>query len=230
MSANPLTSTLAAFIEQAAKAALAMDPSARQSIAELSGQTLLLELTTLPNTAPLGIRISCHEEALGVMADSPHNTRAPNAIVRGHVSDVLRALLSSAEDSGALPKGISIEGDEQLLMSLRQCFSELAPDWRDQLETIISRFTSGGGSGGQVLSDLLGQAELAFDTLRTTIGDMFENTGKQARDVSQKFWAKEDELDAFVMRLENLQLSVDRLSAQIDQLDSKPAQDDDADS
>jgi len=62
MSANPLTSTLAALLESAASAALALDADAREELVQLDGQTLVLELTTLPNLPLLAIRINCHGE------------------------------------------------------------------------------------------------------------------------------------------------------------------------
>ena len=225
MSANPLASTLAALLESAARAALATSAEARQTIAELDGQTLLLELRlelpAWPNLPPLGIRINCQQDGLTIMADSPHNTRAPHAIVRGNLPDVIRALWS--ED---LPAGVSIDGDERLLIALKRCFRELAPDWRERLEAFMARFSPSAQTAtkaatnttGQFMQDILGQAELAFDTLRTTFGEALKNTGEQAKDAASSFWAKEDDLDKFATRLENLQLEVDRLNAQADHL------------
>lgn len=235
MSANPLTSTLAALLESAASAALALDSDARDQLLPLEGQTLLLELETLPNLPSLNIRVSIHGEngpanragdggSLTIMADSTHNLSPPNAIVRGSVTDLMATL-----GRDELPPGMSIEGDERLLMSLKRCFQELSPDWRERLDDIISRFTgsgfaSGAGSsagaraGSQMFQDVLGQAELAFDTLRTTLGQAFDNTREQASSTTDKFWAKDSDLDSFATRLENLQLSVDRLSAQVQHL------------
>lgn len=223
MSANPLTSTLAALLESAASAALALDSDARDQLLPLDGQTLLLELDTLPNLPSLNIRVSIHGEggpanragdggSLTIMADSPHNTRSPNAIVRGSVAELLTTL-----GSDDLPPGMSIEGDERLLISLKRCFQELSPDWRERLEDVISRFT-GSGSGAQLLQDVLGQAELAFDTLRSTFSETLNSTQKQAQSTTDRFWAKEQDLDSFATRLENLQLSVDRLNAQLQHL------------
>ncbi len=220
MSTNPLTSTLAALLERALQAALALDAEARQAIAELDGQILLLDLTALPNTKPLRIRVNCRadpataEGSLSIMADSVHNSRAPNAIVSGNVTDVLASLWSAE-----LPTGVSIQGDERLLMSLKHCFRSLTPDWRQPVEEFIARFSSATNrsapGAGQALSDVLGQAELAFDTLRTTLRNLSRSASEQTRTASGKFWAKEDDLEGFVTRLESLQLSVDRLRAEV---------------
>lgn len=231
MSANPLTSTLAALLESAASAALALDADAREELVQLDGQTLVLELTTLPNLPLLAIRINCHGEngpanragdggSLSIMADSPHNSSAPNTIVRGGIADVLSALWSDE-----LPAGITIEGDEQLLMALKRCFKELSPDWRNRVDEVVGRLSGSSSKGnaqpgGQILQDVLGQAELAFDTLRTTFGGAFDSTREQARSTTDKFWAKEGDVDDFVTRLENLQLEVDRLNARVRHLGS----------
>jgi len=237
MSANPLTSTLAALLESAVSAALALDADARQELVALDGQSLVLELTTLPNLPLLAVRINCHGEngpanragdggSLSIMADSPHNSTAPNAIVRGGIADVLSILWSDE-----LARGVTIEGDEQLLMALKRCFKELSPDWRNQVDEIVGRLSgpraesqstsAGHPGGGQILQDVLGQAELAFDTLRATLGSAFDSTNEKAQSASNKFWAKEDDVDDFATRLENLQLEVDRLAAQVRHLSSE---------
>lgn len=226
MSANPLTSTLAALLESAASAALALDAEARKELVQLDGQTLVLELTTLSNLPELAIRISCHGEngpanrggdggSLTIMAESSHNPTSPNAIVRGGIADVVATLWSDD-----LAPGVTIEGDEQLLMALKRCFRGLSPDWRSRVDEVVGRLSAPGTGantsqrpGGQILQDVLGQAELAFDTLRATLGDAFDSTRAQAQSTTGKYWAKEDEADEFARRLEDLQLEVDRLTA-----------------
>ena len=232
MSANPLTSTLAALLENAASAALALDADARNELAQLDGQTLVLELTTLPNLPELAIRMNCHGEngpanrggdggSLTIMAESSHNPTPPNAIVRGGIADVVSTLWSDD-----LAAGVTIEGDEQLLMALKRCFRGLSPDWRNRVDEVVGRLSgprtgprtgtkTSAQPGGQILQDVLGQAELAFDTLRATLGGAFESTREQAQSSAGKFWAKENEVDDFARRLEDLQLDVDRLTAEI---------------
>ncbi len=219
MSANPIISTLAALLENAASAALNLDPAARAQIAELDEQILLVELTTTP---PAALRINCSAIGggrLSIMADSEHNTRTPNAIVRGSVANFIAALLPS--DGHGLPAGIEIEGDERLLLALQNCFRNLQPNWREPLEAIAAtfaqRFTSTNANPGAppLFQDLLGQAELAFATLRTAFTDVVDNSKDQAADLSAKFWAQDDDLEAFASRLENLQLNVDRLRAEL---------------
>ena len=237
MSANPLTSTLAALLESAASAALALDADARKELVALDGQTLVLELATLPNLPELAIRINCHGKngpanrggdggSLTIMAESSHNPTPPNAIVRGSIADVVATLFSDD-----LAPGVTIEGDEQLLMALKRCFRGLSPDWRNRVDEVVGRLSgprSGSktsqGPGGQILQDVLGQAELAFDTLRATLGGAFESTREQAQSTTGKFWAKEDEADDFARRLEDLQLEVDRLTALVRNLSSDSSQ------
>lgn len=238
MSANPLTSTLAALLETVASAALALDADARKELVALDGQALVLELTTLPNLPELAIRINCHGEngpanragdggSLTIMAESSHNPAPPNAIVRGGIADVVATLFNDD-----LASGVTIEGDERLLMALKRCFRGLSPDWRKRVDEVVGRLSgpstgseagpkTSSGPGGQILHDVLGQAELAFDTLRATLGGAFESTREQAQSTTGKFWAKEDEADDFARRLEDLQLEVDRLTALVRNLSSK---------
>lgn len=250
MSANPLTSTLAALLESAASQALALDADARNELVKLDGQTLVLELTTLPNLPELAIRVNCHGEngpanrggdggSLSIMAESPHNPTPPNAIVRGGIADVVSMLWS--EDLNA---SVTIEGDEQLLMALKRCFRGLSPNWRSRVDEVVGRLSgprtgpgagpttsatgeskNSPGPGGQILQDVLGQAELAFDTLRATLGGAFESTREQAQSTTGKFWAKEDEAEDFARRLEDLQLEVDRLTAMVRNLSSDSSPD-----
>lgn len=228
MSANPITSTLAALLENAAGAALNLDPAARAQIAELDEQLLLVELTVLPtggaqtSKPQAALRINCSAVGggtLSIMADSEHNTRTPNAIVRGSVANFISALLPAKGHD--LPAGIDIEGDERLLMALQNCFRNLQPNWREPLETfaatVAQRFGGANANPGAPLlfQDLLGQAELAFATLRTVFTDALDNSKDQAADASAKFWARDDDLEVFATRLENLQLNVDRLRAEL---------------
>jgi len=218
MSANPLTSTLAALLERAANAALSSDPEAGEALAALDGQILLLRLTTLPNIPELAIRIQAlalEGGSLRVMADTTYATQPPHAIVNGTLADVLASLFR--ED---LAESISIQGDERLLMALKGVFANLQPQWRERFEEFAERIPAlNGAASAPIVQDLLGQAELAFDTLRTSFGDLLGSGGARAQSESAKFWAQESDLEDFATRLENLQLSVDRLRAQIDQLD-----------
>lgn len=237
MSVNPLTSTLAALLESAANAALAANPGTRAKFAELDGQILLLELTTLNGAPALAIRINslaADGGSLSVMADTQHNTRAPHAIVRGSATDVLASLFRDD-----LPANISIDGDERLLMALKHSFASLQPHWRERVEELVTRFSNLTGAGSSpVFQDVLGQAELAFDTLRNSLGDLLGNTRDSARargdynnssynsgsynsnsrNESANHRTQNNDLDEFATRLENLQLSVDRLQAQVDQV------------
>lgn len=240
MSANPITSTLAALLENAAQTALSLDPAAQAQIAELNEQVLLLELTLLPPTSnteqqrpPVALRVSCSAVdggTLKIMADSAYNTRTPNAIVRGSIANFVQALFAS--DGHALPDGIDIEGDERLLLALQNCFRNLQPNWREPLENFADSMSARFGvpntaSAPPLLQDLLGQAELAFATLRTALTDVVANGKETAVDASAKIWAQDDDVERFATRLEDLQMNVDRLRAEIDYKRSQTAKDSD---
>ncbi len=233
MSANPISSTLAALLENAAAAALSLDPEARAQIAELHDQVLLLELSVVPTAAqttrasPLALRVHCLAAGGGrisIMADSEHNTRAPNAIVRGSLANFMQALAPG--NNHDLPEGIEIEGDERLLMALQDCFSKLKPNlqnrWREPLDNFVTTLSQGfgGASAGPgaapLVQDIIGQAELAFATLKTAFSDALAGGKETASDTSGKFWAQDADVEAFARRLEDLQLKVDRLRAEID--------------
>ena len=228
MSASPITSTLAVLLENAARTALDLDPAARAQIAKLDQQLLLVELSLLPtagqdNSSPqAALRILCSAAdggTLSVMADSKHNTQSPHAIVRGSLASFMQALRRT--DGHDLPDGIDIEGDERLLLALQNCFGNLQPNWREPLDNFAATFSERFGSGTTnsnappLIQDLLGQAELTFATLRTAITDVVSGSKDSASEASAKFWAREDDLEAFASRLENLQMNVDRLRADI---------------
>jgi len=226
MATNPLTSTLAALLEKSASAALALDADTRATLVPLDGQVLLLRVTPITGAPEVALRLTCQARdggSLSIMADSADSAYAsnpPNTIVSGP----LQALLSTLSRPGAeLHPDVTIEGDERLLATLQRCFRELRPDWREQLDALVDRFA--GSTGSQGLQDVLGQAELAFATLRTAVGDALGQsrpggeTG-DANSAGNRFWTSEDQLDGFANRLEDLTLKIDRLNARTEQLEA----------
>ncbi len=196
MPVNPLVSALAEALERIATAALAQDPQARAQLAEFDGQILLFDITS----PPAQIRVIFAEGSLRIMANSEHNSQPPQTIVRGSIFEMLAAMRT-----GKLPPGLSVDGDESLLLALQRSVAELRPNLREPLERLAKQ---------QPISDFIGHAELALATLREAFGD----ATMELRKNSSQLFANEPEVELLARRMEDLQLRIDRASARIDGL------------
>ena len=191
MNANPAVSAIAAIIERIAGAVVSLDEDTQARLRELEGQILVFELS-----APKAdLRVTFTGGSLLVNAQTDHHSEPPHTIVRGTAAALIQGLVS-----GKLDGAVTIDGDEALLRTLQDCITQLRPDLSTILEPLAAQ---------PAFSDLIGQAEYAFATLKAATGNLFT----ELQSAGKRHFADEDDLERFADRLQGLQLKLDRLNA-----------------
>lgn len=121
---NPLISLGAQVMEAAANAALEMDPIAQQALASRDGQRIALAC----KRPDIDLEISVQGDRLAILNRSSND---PHARVSGEAADLFQGLWQQA------PAGVTIDGDESLVVALRDVFSQLDLDFAKPLALIL---------------------------------------------------------------------------------------------
>lgn len=137
---NPLTSFAAQLMEAAANAALAMDPIAQQALSSRDGQRIAL-VCTRPE---IDLEISIRGDQLAILNRASTGAQAR---VSGEAANLLQGLWQQA------PIGVTIDGDESLVVALREVFSQLELDFARPLAMIL---------GPDRANTIVGASEAAF--------------------------------------------------------------------
>ncbi len=121
---NPFLSFAAQLMEAAANAALAMDPIAQQALLSRDGQRVALACTR----PEIDLEISVQGDRLAILNRA---TTDAHARVSGEAADLLQGLWQHT------PTGVTIDGDESLVVALRDVFSQLELDFAKPLALIL---------------------------------------------------------------------------------------------
>jgi ubiquinone biosynthesis protein UbiJ len=183
-----------------ANAGLKLDPLSEPRLAALEGRSVRFEVT-LPGretAAVLTARIAKASLQFCVDAEPEPGQLRPevDAIVRGSITELL------AWFQGAGSRGLSFEGDEQLLASLGGLLSDYQPDLALPLSRIL---------GAETASNLLGFAETALAATRSAL----QAAGNAAADGARARFTDTSELNQAITTVEDLNLKVDRLLARV---------------
>jgi ubiquinone biosynthesis protein UbiJ len=179
-----------------ANGALALDPATPARLAVLGGRRIRLDVELPP---PLGVRSALIEVRDGRLLRARDNAPPPHVIVTG-TPLALGAWLAGAE--GGMAGSVRIDGDGALLAELRGLLGHYRPDPGGPLERVIGR---------DATRRLLGAAEMAAAAARTAMEGGLDEARRRAR----RTLATRRELHAFLDRLDELGLRVDRLSARV---------------
>lgn len=202
-SGSPLLAPLSAAIELALNQYLALDPESRDSLKQLSGKIIKLQLTApafelflLP--AESGIQVLNHYQ------DSADTT------IKGSLSAFANlGLANDKEKNTAVFSGqISIEGDIALGQKFQALFENLDIDWEEHLSHIV----------GDVVAHKMG-----------SLGRRFFAWGQQSKESlaldSTEFLQYETrdllegrEMTDFLKQVDTIRSDVDRLEARINRL------------
>lgn len=191
---NPLATIAAGVIERAANTALGLDPIAAAALAELHGRKIGIECTE----PAMNFEVTVADDTLRVLARSPEQ---PHVRVRGSAANLLAA---ASRDN---PTGLTIDGDEHLVLELKSIFSRLEPDLARPLSGLI---------GERQADNLIGAGETALSLL----GGLFKQLSSDATQSVGKRFSSNDDAEALVSRIESLRDRVDRLDARIQQRSS----------
>lgn len=191
-----LEAALTDAILELANGALALDPATPARLAALDGRRIRLDAELPP---PLGVRSALIEVHDGRVLRARDGAQPPHVIVTG-TPLALGAWLAGTEDGVA--GSVRIDGDSALLAELRALLGRYRPDAAGPLERVIGR---------DAARRLLGSAELAAAAARSVL----EGGLDEARRRAGRTFATRPELDAFLDRLDELRLRVDRLAARV---------------
>ncbi len=189
--AVPLFDALSSITNMLSHQALEADPATAARLAGMAGRCVEFDCTIPP--------LQCHVQITdqGITA-VPGHADQPDAIVRGTATDLAAWLLPTNLGN------VTVDGDETLLVELRNILSRYQPDLAGPLNSLV---------GEQAAATLLGTAEMALKGLRA----LFEGIGQSMqRQAAGQFIAR-DHIDQLLRDIDELRLRIDRLSAGVTQ-------------
>lgn len=205
--ASPILGLIAAIAEQVSNASVDLDPNGRKKLNTLDGRTVVIE-TIAPNeriaVAIRDGRIRVYEyvqdpSATDDLSDYPLED-GPNVWVRGQIPDLLRMMMSP----DAPLTGLSVAGDETVLLEFRQLIERWQPGWPKGLQPVINQ---------PLFENLQTFAEFGIAAARSIASGATDAVSRRA---ATDFTTNTD-LDRFLDGIDDLRLRVDRLAAKIDQ-------------
>lgn len=200
---NPLRAALpaaGALLEAALGRALALDPEARERLAELEGRRIQLHLAA----PPLGmeLRVEAGRIRVGPAASDPE----PDLRLKAGLGAVLSRLLPGTP--AAAPGQLRIEGDVELARQLQRLAADFDPDLEDAFAGVFGEVL--GVQIAQALREALRQGrELGRGLLRGGVEHLVE----ERRDLVSRA-----EQEAFFDEVDALREAVERLEARLDRL------------
>ncbi len=194
---NPAASAFSQLLEQLSNSALALDTASKTKLAAMDGRCVQI------NAQGSIYSLLINEERIRIY----HSDSFPwDVRIEGSISDLSQMLLNIGS-----PSSIQIDGDEVLLEELRCVFSNLKPD----IETPLARVL--GEQPAQAISAFLQVSAAASRVIANTIRDA--GTSRMSAHASENFLQRTT-YEQFLDSLYKLKLRVDRVDAQITQLET----------
>lgn len=193
-----LPSVLLKPISRVLNATLAVDPTARDILKELTGRRMAIHISDFTLT------VVAHIETHGIDLTGP--IEAPDAVVTGTL-----AQLAAAGHSGS-PKGLSVTGDAELVHGLSRAMARLpAAAWERLAQTI-------GDVPARGLERLGAELLSTFnDTLERLSGTLAEYLQYELRVVVSRA-----ELDEFLSTVDRVRDDTERLGKRFNRLEHRP--------
>ncbi len=189
-----LDTFFADVLETFSNAVLGLDPESPERLRILEGRSLQFESSAPQQVLTLTVR-----DARIVMLAEPVDT--PNVIVRGRMQDLL-AWFAATSQASQTNQRVEIDGDETTLFEVMDVFKRFAPDPGYPFNNFIA---------SEIGQNLLGAAELAIAGLRSAV----EGAGSAMQQSAANQYLDQSHVNAFLERLEDLRLRVDRLAARV---------------
>ncbi|HZP12480.1 MAG TPA: SCP2 sterol-binding domain-containing protein [Nevskiaceae bacterium] len=193
-----------AALEVALNRYLRLEPSAIAECARLSGRTIELRVQSLHwsffiQFIPTGVIVS---------ADEPGKV---DVTVSAPLTAFAKLGAASARGDDALPAGIQVEGDAELLTRFNKLIASIGFD----LEEVLAKYLDDGAAHrlAQGLKDLLGWGRKTADTLMLDTAEYLrEETGDLARASDVEEWSE---------GVDDLRERADRLEARLARLETR---------
>ena len=196
-----LSSAALMWIEAAINQALQYDPGTRAAISALEGKVVAIE-STLP---PLKFFVLHYDDGISLMSQYEGE---PDTVLKGTALSLVTLAAVGQDQVSFFATGVEVEGNQELLRSVRQTLVNLDVDWEAILAKLI----------GDVPAHLLGQA------LRSATNWQKSAFGR-AGDVLTGFHQEEAQItpsraesEHFYQEVQKLKQDVDRAEARITHL------------
>ncbi len=199
-----LNSGLVTTLEVMIRVALKRDPATLRRLARLDGRVIAVNIS-----AP-AVRFCLLPSGEGLEL-SAGNGLESDCEIEGAASDFLKVLLDEQKTFGS---GITLSGDTELAVELKNCLQKLDIDWEGMLGDRI----------GDLAAHQLAEIARSFrGYARQTAGSLLDDIDDYLHE-EVRLVPPQAELDQFCDQIDELRLRVDRLQARVSRL-SEPQQD-----
>lgn len=199
-------SFLCAGAEIALNRYLRLEPAAIEECARLAGRCLELRLSA----AELSLTVEFMPGGVRVLPESPG---VPDVRVSGNGGAILTALRQLASGEPALPAGLTIEGDAELLHRFRALLTRVGFDPEEWLAPMLGGAAAHRVAGG--LRDLLGWG-------RQTTRRMADHGAEYLREETYDL-ARGRDVEQWMDEVDRTRETLDRLEARLRRLESAAA-------
>ena len=198
-----LPTAITAALETAINGVLALDPDTVQSLRELDGKVIAIELRGL-DTA---LYLIPTDRGLNVFG---HFEGEPDTTLRGAPLAMARMSLAEQASDSFFAGEVEISGDVELGGRFREILDGLDIDWEEHLSHITGDVVA--HKVGSAVRDILQWGRKTLDTLGR---DGAEYLQEESRDLPNRY-----EVDGFLAEVDGLRSDVDRLEARIKRLEA----------
>ncbi|OGT74652.1 MAG: hypothetical protein A3H44_03140 [Gammaproteobacteria bacterium RIFCSPLOWO2_02_FULL_57_10] len=200
-----LSSAIIAPVEALLNAVLAQDPVAARKLGRHQGRAISVECTSPLNWQ---LFVVVENDRLAIRSVYEYT---PDAGIRGSAGAFSRLLLSSSQTDALFSPAIQLSGDTHLVQDLHAILAGLEIDWEEHLGNLF------GDVATHQFGQLFGRSRTwGAQTRETLLNDIEEYLHEEARILPTR-----SEMKHFGSRLDELRLSVDRITARQERLKEK---------
>lgn len=196
-------SVLCAAAEIALNRYLRLEPSVIRECERLSGRCMEFALPS----ASLSLAIEFIPTGVRVMPTSP---QPPELRISGTPTTLIGALRQFGEGETALPSGLDVEGDAELLAQFRSMVARVGFDAEEWLAPLL---------GGVAAHRVVGGLRRAFDWTRGNSRRMADHGAEYLREETYDL-ARGRDVDAWMHEVDDARDLLDRLDARLRRLES----------
>ncbi|MFG1495840.1 SCP2 sterol-binding domain-containing protein [Saccharospirillum sp. HFRX-1] len=204
-------SLLALPLQRLINEALRYDPSARHRLADLAGQSLVLEMREPALKVALAIEADSAEAQTAHIEVAFQEPESVNARVSGRATDLFAVLRSTDRTQAMMAHQIDIQGDTRTFFTLQSILAGLDIDWEmalgDRLGDLPAHWLAEG------LRSFAGWARVQSESAGRTLHNYLREESDAL--VPNSLWQAHSE------QVHNTRLAADRLAARLERLSKR---------